>query len=63
MHVTCSATLCGAHLFVDPVNEVGDTGINTRFFLLATAITPAHHSIDIMCVVLLTDKRAPRVSL
>lgn len=55
--------LCGAYLFIDPVNKVGDTGINARFILLATAVTPAHNAIDIMCAILLTDQGASRVSL
>lgn len=55
--------LAPSSFFIDPVQVFKDSGIDTRLVLLSTAVSPAHYTIDIVYLILLTGERPTRVTL
>jgi len=49
--------------FIDPVQVFKNSGIDTRLVLLPTVVSPAHYTIDIVYLILLTGERPTRVTL
>lgn len=61
--VSLSLDRIGLNFVADPVDVMGDTGVDPRLILLPAPIAPADHTHQSHPVIVSTDERATRVTL